>query len=447
MQPIVRLALGTVVIAAVVGTPTAAFAQMGQRAFRGLFSGAGHDPSVRHSLEFGAHVTEAYDDDAPGEFVGSPTDFLVSGFSTVLGFDGTYKWRNNRFEFGANGTSVLRYYNPSDNFRSSTHVGGVGFSAKLSRSSELFANQTVAYSPSHLYTLFPVDPSIEPGEAPPSGEDFRVVDTVSTTYNSDVRWTQRLGLRNGLLISGNFNYTDFQDDQPVPGQPIYDDLRSSLFRADFTRNFNSRLALVSGYFYRQGDYANSTGEETTEHGVEGGLDYNRRLSATRSAFIGFRLAASRIKGQVITPTGLAPAEQSLFSGSVNGGYQFGRSWAASANYRRGVDFVPGFLQPVVSDGLSVGVSGAVTTRWELFTSFGYTKGDSALIEQTFPFRTYTGQVTNRFGLTKLIAATLEYIYYYYRFDDGTPLPVGVPQGLERNGIRAGLTVWVPAFRR
>jgi len=109
--------------------------------------------------------------------------------------------------------------------------------------------------------------------------------------------------------------------------------------------------------------------------------------------------------------------------------------------------VPGFGQPVVSDGLTVGLSGTFTERMELSTSFGYSNGDSALLEERFPFDTYTGQAMVRYGLTKTIAATFEYIYYYYRFGDNTPLPVGVPQGLERNGIRAGLTVWVPAFRK
>ena len=447
MKASVRFAIGTIAIAGILGMPVPASAQLGQRSFQGLFSGTGHDPDVRHSLEFGATVTEAYDDDAPGEFVGNPTDFLVSGYSTVVDVNGRYKWRNNRFEFAANGTSVLRYYNAFDNFRSSTHVGAVGFSAKLSGSSEVFANQSIAYSPSHLYSLFPVDPLIDPGDAPPAGEDFRVVDSVSTTYNTDLRFAQKLSPRNELAFSANANYTDFQDDQPTPGQVAYDDLRSYVLRGDFTRSFNRRLAMVAGYFYRQGDYANSTGEETSEHGVEGGLDYKRPISSTRSAFFGFRLAASTLDGQVLTPTGFQANTQSLFSGSVNAGYQFGRSWGMNANFRRGVDFVPGFAQPVVSDGLSVGLSGTFTDRMELTTSFGYSNGDSALLEERFPFDTYTGQAMVRYGLTKTIAATFEYIYYYYRFGDNTPLPVGVPQGLERNGIRAGLSVWVPAFRK
>jgi hypothetical protein len=51
------------------------------------------------------------------------------------------------------------------------------------------------------------------------------------------------------------------------------------------------------------------------------------------------------------------------------------------------------------------------------------------------------------ALTTTIAGYFEYIYYQYRFAETTTMPVGVPTGLERNGFRAGLTVWVPAFRK
>jgi len=442
MQSLVRLVIGTVAVVAVVGSPTAAFAQIGERSYRGLFSGSGHDPDLRHSLEFGGTVTEGYDDDAPGQFVGSPSDFLVSGFSTILEGHAQYRWRGERFEFGTTGASVLRYFNEFDNFRSSTHTGAIGFSAKLSAANELFFNQAVAYSPSYLYSLFPVDPFVDPGEAPPAGEDFQVVDSVSMTYNTDLRLTHSLSARNMLAGSANYAYTDFRDDEPVAGQPIYSDLRSMGARVDFTRNFNRRLSMVAGYLYRQGDYAFSTGGDTTEHGFEGGLDYKRTLSRSRSTFVGFRLGSSSLSGADIQSGGVT-----LFSGAVNGGYQFGRSWTARGNYRRGIDYVAGFSSPVVSDGLTVGVDGSIASNLELFTSFGYSNGDSALFEQAFPFNTYTGQVTLRYGMTKTIALTLEYLYYYYQFEDDAPLPVGIPTGLERNGVRAGLSVWVPAFRK
>lgn len=448
MKSIVRVAAGIVALAGIVGVPTTASAQIGQRSFQGLFGGSGYDPEVRHSLEFNMSVTEAYDDDAPGQFVGNTTDFLVSGYSTVLEGNGQYRWRSNRFEFGATGTSVLRYYNAFDNFRSSTHVGALGFTWKLTPTSQFFANQAVSYSPSYLYQLFPVDSSIDPGEAPPAGEDYQIVDSVSMNYNTDLRWTQQMGARNTFAVTGYFNYTDFQNDQPQPGELVFDDLRSYVARGDFTRHFNRRLSLIAGYFYRQGDYAYSTGPETTEHGVEGGLDYNRALSSTRSAFLGFRLAVSTVDGTgLVTPTGFASNRLNLVSGSVNAGYQFGRSWGLTGNYRRGIDYVAGFVQPVLSDGVSINLAGSLSSRLELLTSFGYSNGDSALFDETFPFDTYTGQASLRYGLTKAIACSIEYLYYYYRFEDNTPLPDGIPLGLERNGFRAGLTVWVPAFKR
>jgi hypothetical protein len=39
------------------------------------------------------------------------------------------------------------------------------------------------------------------------------------------------------------------------------------------------------------------------------------------------------------------------------------------------------------------------------------------------------------------------LYYFYDFAEGTPLLVGVPPGLERHGVRAGLTLWMPALRK
>ena len=51
------------------------------------------------------------------------------------------------------------------------------------------------------------------------------------------------------------------------------------------------------------------------------------------------------------------------------------------------------------------------------------------------------------GLTPTLATYAEYVYYFYDFGDNVRLAPGVPSGLERNGVRVGLTLWVPALRR
>ena len=422
-------------------SPMPASAQVGQRSYQGLFGGSGYDPNVHHSLEFGFTLTEAYDDDAPGEFFGNPSELLVSGYSTMLEGTGEYRWRPGRTEIGASATSVMRYYSATEEFRSTAFVGAAGVSAQLTPSSKIFLNQTVNYSPSYLYNLFPFNPVIDPGDAPPSGEDYQVIDIASYTYNTDLSLSHRLSARSSFTVTANHSYTDFGDDQT-----LFFDLRSTGIRGDFTRSFSRRLSMLAGYYFRAGDYSESP--DTTEHGVEVGLDYTRPLSSTRSAIFGFRVGGSNVEGaQLEGATGTETVSYSLMSGSVNAGYQFGRSWRADGFYRRAIDYVPGFPDPVLTDGLTASVSGGLTPRLELSTSVGYSNGDSAFYQQKLPFDTFTVNANLRYGLSKTVAVYFEYLYYKYRFEDRTTMPEGVPAGLERNGVRAGLTLWMPAFRK
>jgi hypothetical protein len=39
-----------------------------------------------------------------------------------------------------------------------------------------------------------------------------------------------------------------------------------------------------------------------------------------------------------------------------------------------------------------------------------------------------------------LAAYVEYVYYFYRFDRTVTLPPSVPTGLTRNGVRVGLAL-------
>jgi hypothetical protein len=65
------------------------------------------------------------------------------------------------------------------------------------------------------------------------------------------------------------------------------------------------------------------------------------------------------------------------------------------------------------------------------------------------FDTFTVDVKARVAITRTIATYYEYLYYYYDFRGNTLLLLGpgVPPGLKRNGVRAGLTLWMPAYRR
>jgi opacity protein-like surface antigen len=96
--------------------------------------------------------------------------------------------------------------------------------------------------------------------------------------------------------------------------------------------------------------------------------------------------------------------------------------------------------------LDITTYGLVGSRVELSGSGGYSSGSIGLGAQAEGLDSFTGTVGVRVGLVRYLALDAEYAYYHYLFDEGSLLPPGVSRGLNRNGIRAGVTVWVPLLR-
>jgi hypothetical protein len=42
---------------------------------------------------------------------------------------------------------------------------------------------------------------------------------------------------------------------------------------------------------------------------------------------------------------------------------------------------------------------------------------------------------------------VSYAYYNHRFDDGVQLSTGIPYGLDRQSVRASVSLWAPIFQR
>ena len=56
-------------------------------------------------------------------------------------------------------------------------------------------------------------------------------------------------------------------------------------------------------------------------------------------------------------------------------------------------------------------------------------------------------IFHRYPLNSVFAVFAEYLYYFYDFRQSAQLAPNVPVGLERNGVRAGLTLRVPILPR
>jgi len=196
-----------------------------------------------------------------------------------------------------------------------------------------------------------------------------------------------------------------------------------------------------------GDLGFGGGRATHEFGPTVGFDYTKRLSPSRRAILRANFGSTVIDIPESLPFGVVAGRRIGFTGDVSADYYFGRSWQARGSYRRGIEYVSDVVQPVLADGVTAMVSGQLAARVSLSVVGGYSDGESALQSNAFKVKSYTGDVRLVYAVTRTVSAFGEYLYYFYDYG-GSQLnaPTLIP-GVERNGVRAGLTVWFSARRR
>ena len=410
---------------------------------QGLFGGVRPDTAATTSLNVTTSLVEGYDEDVPVSLLNviDPSSLQTGGFSTILNTSAAYVRKTARTDVGINGTSVIRHY--GDLGATQGQGGfGAGISARLPGRLTLMANQAGAYTPTHLSGLFPTGVDVQPGTPGSTAPDYNVSDFESYTHTSTLSLRQDFGRRSSLTVSGDFQYIDRKKERP-----LWEDVSSYVLRGDYARNVNRTTAIIAQYQYRSGAFGYTNDLLTTEHALEFGVNYSKRLSATRHATVRFSAGASAADVPQLTQNGNVIFRQYLGRGSAEVEYQFQRTWQVRANYRRGIEYVVDIPEPVFANSLGLGIDGYITNRIDVAVSGGYSSGESILNTSALAYDTYTGSVRVRYALTRLVATYGEYLYYFYDFAAGTPVLIGVPRGLERNGVRVGLTLWMPAFRR
>jgi hypothetical protein len=424
----------------------------------GLFGGGNSDASARQRLDLTLSSTEGYDSDLvprAGTAVGSGGPDQT-GYSTMLAGVAEYAWQIRRVRVRATGSSTLRYLPPLDDVvysssRSVSHSEGVGIFARLPKQTSVLVNQTATYSPSFLYNLFPRAPATVPGDAPPAAPDYATSGYESHAYETVTTLTHDFTRRSSVLATADYQNTETRGE--TTGRRA---LSSFGISGRFSHRLGPNTAATAEYLYRNSEFARAdgvtTGETLADHGVNIGVDYNRRLSASRHFTLGALVGVSTTilpeSALPESPEGLGSRDRYYhrMSGQVTMGYEFGRTWMAGAIYRRGVDYVAGLIEPISADRFTASAEGLLARRIDVLVSAGYSNGVSA-VSQNSTFDTYTGDVRLRYALTRTFAAYVEYLYYFYDSRGSTPIAPGVSSGLERKGVRTGLTLLVPALRR
>jgi hypothetical protein len=407
---------------------------------RGVFGGGANVKSAKELLALDVSVHEGYDSDV---LLSPPVGFPshVGGFSTFLSTGASYS-RHGKAEVGATANSVLRYYSETGKVQSVGSRAGIGVTATTIGGLSLMANQSAAYSPASVYGLFPSSNPLQPGNSGFTSPNYTVSNFQSYTYTTSMSLGHGIGSHNSIAATGEYTYTD-RVHETVAWGDVSSYSVSGLFSRKTTRNTNLSTELQ----YRSGEFAYRGAGKTTELALNVGVNYVRPVSATRSMNINVHTGVSRgdYPGASIGLNGT----QRRYRVVGDGGFSIPLSytWVATASIHRGLEYETSFPTPVVNNGATVGVTGLLTSRVDVTISAGVSRAESILNSTTLSINAYTGEANVRYALSRTLALTGGYLYYYYMMENGVLLLPGVPPGLKRNGVRVGFTLWAPALQR
>jgi opacity protein-like surface antigen len=418
-------------------------------AARGLF-GNGARATAKTQLDLNVTLNEGYDSDELRGVVSTtnptnlatPTTFEGGGFSTLLRTGATYTHRG-KAEFAARANSVMRYYSDIGELRSVGHNAGIGLTTTTVGGLTLLLNQSAAYSPASFYGLFENGTPLEAGDPGITTPNYTVGNNnfQTYTYTTSMLLKHDIGPRSYASVTGEFFYTD-----RVHETPTWNDISSYSLGGQYSRNTTRNIALTTEFRYRSGEFGYSGGGKATELALDVGVDYRRPVSATRRVTLGAHigLSGAEYPGTEIGLIGFRRQGRVVGDGAFS--IPLSHTWFATTSIRRGLEYETTFPAPVVNNAAKFSVTGLVTSRVDVVLSAGYARGESIFNQETFSFDTYTGEVGVRYAVSRNLAFNGGYLYYNYNTHNVLLLP-GLPPGLKRNGVRAGLTLWTPALRR
>jgi hypothetical protein len=439
--------LSLAVLLAIAASAPAAAQTSGDSRAQGLF-GRKIGPPARQTLDTTFVLTEAYDDDVLAEGGPSLTAVKPGGFYSMFQAGGSYARAGRSTSVAVNFASALRYYSELHTVKAAASSLGAGFSTRIGEKTTWTANQSVTYAPSYFYGVFPGASTPGIGDLPSSASpDYTLNTSSSYAYSLSTSVTRSVSQRGSLTGAVDGSYTDFV--QQVPGRR---DARAYTGRAGYNHNLNRNAVLHVAYRFRSGDVGYASNRSTSEHGLDIGVETSKPLSATRRATFSFTLGSSAVQvpESLAAGGGVVAGDRTTtlyrVSGDVQAGYQFNRTWSARATFRRGLEYVPTLTTPVFANGATAYLGGLLSNRLSLSATASYSTGDSA-IRNAATYSTYTGDTRLQFALGRKWAVYGEYLYYYYDFRGTSQLLPGLPPTMTRNGVRLGLTAWMPLLGR
>ena len=306
----------------------------------------------------------------------------------------------------------------------------------LGRRTRLDLSQTLRDAPFMTLAGFgDLAQTADPGVLPDSDPTLAVNRQRSRTMNSAAVVSRDWTSRQSTSVGYNYSRTDY-----AAGSLGFDG-RAHSVNLSHTWQFSRTAGLQAAYNTSRSRYAQGAGPQPTAQSATVGLDYARRLSPTRQIAFAVNGGASHVE-TIGADSTLRGRWTPSGSGSVR--VDVGRSWAVTTDYSRSATVLDqAALRTFYSDAIAVNTGGLIGRRLDatLTASFarGRTPGGTGEVGR---YESVTGSAQLRWALTRSVAAMVGYTYHDYRLR-GIEVLEGFPVRSRLNGVRVGLSFWVP----
>jgi hypothetical protein len=198
------------------------------------------------------------------------------------------------------------------------------------------------------------------------------------------------------------------------------------------------LTLNLGYGFTNADYGTGA---TNVHGqnINVGINYSKPLSLSRRTSLSFTTGSTGVSN------GGSPHWDIV--GGVQLTHEIGRTWSASVGFSRNVSFLEGFTAPVLYDSAYASFGGTINRKLQFSSGGGTSIGGVGFGVPNNGFGSYFANAGLRFGLTRSLALSLNYVYSRYSFQSGVALPTSLLSHVNRQSVSVSINFWEPLFHR
>ena len=329
--------------------------------------------------------------------------------------------------------------------------GNVGASAALpmGKRTNVVATGSVGYVPSYSLVAnraIPTETVLEnPGLLPSQSIDFQTVKRSAHTSASSVSVSRGLTSRSSVSASYGLNQSLFVNATDPS-------VRSRSVQGRFQQQITKHLGFHAGYGRRIADYSSSpvnpSGDRSkvTPAAVEDldiGLDYSegRAFAISRNASLNFTTGSSFAKS--------AGAPRRLFvTGNATFAYTLGKKGRASVDYRRAVQIVPGFGQPVFSDAVTFTATERIGRSLQLSANVAYSLGSvgAPSAGAAHRYESLTGSARAGYMVGGSLSLYVQYLQYSHGLGAAVEVLRTVPREQTRHSVVGGFAYSLPLIR-